>query len=227
MADTDAPGWFGKLSMLGDFASRRLSREWVGSCDQWLSEGLRASQEALGEQWLATYLAAPVWRFAWGPGLVDAHWWFGMLMPSCDNVGRYFPLVIAQPRARPPVDRFELDHLELWWSRLAHAGRATLAADATLAAFEDSLQELPRWPAPGRPMGTQAQPAQGRQVVAVAAGATLAELAGGLAAEGLVLRLAGASVWWPLTEATAAGHVTLLPGMPAATGFAALLQGQW
>ena len=62
-AQTDAPGWFGKLSMLGDFASRRLSSDWIRPCDEWLSASLRTSQERLGERWLATYLATPVW---WG-----------------------------------------------------------------------------------------------------------------------------------------------------------------
>ena len=52
-AQTDAPGWFGKLSMLGDFASRRLSSDWIRPCDEWLSASLRTSQERLGERLVA------------------------------------------------------------------------------------------------------------------------------------------------------------------------------
>jgi type VI secretion system ImpM family protein len=96
-AQTDAPGWFGKLSMLGDFASRRLSSDWIRPCDEWLSASLRTSQERLGERWLATYLATPVWRFAWAPGIVDGHWWFGILMPVATRSAA-FPLVVAQQR---------------------------------------------------------------------------------------------------------------------------------
>ena len=98
MAHHATPGWFGKLSMLGDFASRRLDPAWIESCDRWLSASMQASQQQLGHDWLQTYLSAPVWRFAWAPGVVDQQWWFGVLMPSCDNVGRYFPLLIAQAR---------------------------------------------------------------------------------------------------------------------------------
>src|SRR5690349_18460064 len=107
--DTSAPGWFGKLALLGDFASRRMTPEWIQGCDHWLSGAMLASQAALGTRWKEAYLSAPVWRFAWAPGVVDTSWWFGVLMPSCDNVGRYFPLVVAQSRPRPPTDRFALD----------------------------------------------------------------------------------------------------------------------
>src|SRR3954470_21220148 len=85
-------GWYGKLAGLGDFAQRRLPPEWVGACDHWLSGAMRGAREQLGVRWLDIYLTAPVLRFAWAPGVVDPQWWFGVLMPSCDSVGRYFPL---------------------------------------------------------------------------------------------------------------------------------------
>jgi type VI secretion system protein ImpM len=113
MVQGDAAGWFGKLAVLGDFASRRLAPDWVNACDEWLSACIEASRRDLGERWTEIYLAAPVWRFAWGPGIVDERWWFGVLMPSCDSVGRYFPLVVTQVRNLPPTDRIALDHLEL------------------------------------------------------------------------------------------------------------------
>ena len=46
-----APGWFGKLGMLGDFASRRLQPQWVRDCDRWLAECVSGSAQALGERW--------------------------------------------------------------------------------------------------------------------------------------------------------------------------------
>ena len=82
--------------------------------------------KVLGARWLDTYLTAPVLRFAWAPGVVDMKWWFGVLMASCDNVGRYFPLVIAQPRTQPPIDRAGLDHLDRWYAVLANAAMRTL-----------------------------------------------------------------------------------------------------
>ncbi|MBZ8142792.1 type VI secretion system-associated protein TagF [Rubrivivax gelatinosus] len=147
MAADAAPGWFGKLAMLGDFASRRLDPGCVRTCDQWLSAGLQASRQALGERWVQAYLAAPAWRFAWGPGIVDARWWFGVLMPSCDSVGRYYPLLVAQARARPPADRIALDHLELWWRQLLHAGLTSLGDGAAEGLAQRLAGASAWWPA--------------------------------------------------------------------------------
>lgn len=227
MSASNAPGWFGKLSMLGDFASRRLEPSWVQSCDQWLSAGVRASQEALGERWLATYLAAPVWRFAWGPGVVDARWWFGVLMPSCDSVGRYFPLLIVQPRAQPPLDRVALDHLELWWAHQARCGLATLADGATLQAFEDALAQGPPWPAARHRFLTRVAASSGRESHQLAAGAALVDIAGSLAAAALVQRLDAASAWWSVDDSGAGGRFTLAAGMPPSQAFAEMLTGRW
>ena len=67
----EAPGWYGKLASLGDFASRRLTPEWVRICDNWLARSVAASNQQLGARWLEVYLSAPVWRFAWTPGVAD------------------------------------------------------------------------------------------------------------------------------------------------------------
>src|SRR5919109_2865533 len=37
----------------------------------------------------------PAWRFVLGPGVVGANAWAGLMLPSVDAVGRYFPLTVA------------------------------------------------------------------------------------------------------------------------------------
>lgn len=91
------PGWFGKLPCLGDFASRRLPAAFVRPWDDWLQQALLAAREALGERYLAGYLEAPIWRFWLSPGLLGERGWAGLLMPSADRVGRYYPLALAWP----------------------------------------------------------------------------------------------------------------------------------
>ena len=226
----DAPGWYGKLSAVGDFASRRLAPDWVQACDRWLSAGLQASQQQLGDRWQATYLAAPVWRFAWAPGVIDAQWWFGALMPSCDNAGRYFPLLVVQARAQAPTDRFGLDHLELWWQQVANALLGTLAEGASLDHFEDALQHAAPWPgAAAGPHRLQAAPVPlaGRVQHAVGNGSTLGQLMHGLAAEGLKQQLTGCSLWWPIRHGSMAGHCSVADGLPPADAFVSLLRGDW
>jgi type VI secretion system protein ImpM len=227
MASDTSPGWYGKLSGLGDFASRRLDAEWVRSCDQWLSEGLRDSQHALGDRWLELYLAAPIWRFAWAPGVIDQRWWFGLLMPSCDSVGRYFPLLIAQSRPQPPADRFALDHLELWWESLTRSAMATLDPATTVDAFEAALQEAPPWAtATGRTLLTPTS-AYRRERYQTAAGTSLHDVLGELAGQRLLQSLQGVTMWWPVNHPGEPGALTLHSGLPSGPAFAALVNGQW
>ena len=216
------PGWFGKMASLGDFASRRMTPEWVQACDTWLSAGVDTSRQQLGDQWLATYLAAPVWRFAWAPNVVDAQWWFGVLMPSCDRVGRYFPLIVAQPRALPPADRFGLAHLDLWWTRLAQVAMRTLDDAAHIETFEAELADLPDWPAV-RTAASLTAPVGASAQLTWPAGTTLDELAHSLAADSLQRRLHGHSLWCPWRAEAPASPCHLVPGLPGADAFAQIL----
>lgn len=227
MSTPTTAGWFGKVSMLGDFASRRLTPEWVGACDRWLSEGMDTSRRQLGEAWMPAYLSAPLWRFAWAPGVVDTQWWFGVLMPSSDNVGRYFPLVVAQPRPAPPVDRFSMDHLELWWRHVSHAALHTLAENARLEAFEDDLQQAPPWPMAIHAPHVRVVQAPGRERVSVDRAATLESFLHGLAATSLLQRLEGCSLWSPHVGPDTAMACTMLGGLPTPDAFADLLTGRW
>jgi type VI secretion system protein ImpM len=228
MDQGDAAGWFGKLAMLGDFASRRLTPDWVQGCDEWLSACLEASRRELGARWTEVYLAAPVWRFAWGPDIVDERWWFGVLMPSCDRVGRYFPLVVTQVRNAPPADRIALDHLELWWSHMAAAAIHTLTDGAALDAFEAELQQAPPWPGSSRSnLGARVQIAPGHERHPVAAGNSLSDAAHALAAAQLLQRLRGTSVWTPWRGTAQPDTITLHAGLPPAPAFAQMLAGDW
>lgn len=207
------PGWFGKLSFLGDFASRRLPPEWVQACDRWLSAGMAQGQARLAGGWLPAYLAAPAWRFAWAPQVVDERWWFGLLMPSCDRVGRYYPLLLAQSRHWPPQDRVGFAHLDLWWQELTRAALNTLADGATLEAFESALAELPPWPAVAPPLPHRSGDAGLRQW-RLSPGMGLDELAHCLSTQALRERLTGHGLWWSWVADGADGRCLETPGLP-------------
>ena len=89
------PGFYGKVPVLGDFVSQRLPISFIKNWDTWLQNGLSASQQELGDDWLDIYLTSPIWRFALRPGVCGADACAGILMPSVDRVGRYFPLTLA------------------------------------------------------------------------------------------------------------------------------------
>jgi type VI secretion system protein ImpM len=88
-------GFYGKLPSHGDFLRRRASDAFVRVWDAWLQDCMTASAAALGERWLDVYLTSPAWRFAGAAGLCGEAPIVGVMVPSVDRVGRYFPLTIV------------------------------------------------------------------------------------------------------------------------------------
>ena len=224
----EAPGWYGKMAMLGDFASRRLPQEFVDVCDDWLARGVEASRAQLGEQWLDVYLTGPIWRFAWAPGVVDAQWWLGLMMPSVDKVGRYFPLVIARSVSALPANGAALQALQGWFAQLSAAALGTLHPGATLEDFESALA---RAPAGGEFSSEAVVPTAnllpGRVRHTVQGAADLGTWAQALVAEDLMLRFAGRSLWWPDHAEAIDNSLSIAQGLPPAQFFSELLEGRW
>ena len=224
-AARDAPGWYGKLAALGDFASRRLPPEFIRVGDDWLARSMNASREQLGARWLDAYLTAPVSRFAWAPGVAGDSWWFGLMMPSCDNVGRYFPLLVAQRRSRPPLDRIALDHLEAWFDHVAEAATRTLGERASVDAFEQALADAPPWPTPGAPAALTQQHGPRGLRYQLDARASLSHWLYAMAIAELHTRFAGCSIWWRPGTATRDAVANVMPGLPDPATFAEMLSG--
>ena len=127
------PGWHGKLPSLGDFASRRLTPGFLAVWDTWLAQGMQHLRQRDAAGWLDAYLASPTRRFLLMPGVLadpspgepGPPAWAGVLMPSVDRVGRYFPFTIVQPLHRLPASPGQMHGL---WRRLGQLDE--LAADA-------------------------------------------------------------------------------------------------
>lgn len=98
------PGWFGKMPAAGDFFAKRIPAPFGEAWDRWLQEVLQCSRARLGETWLDAYLSMAPWRFVLVPGALTKEGWAGVLVPSVDRVGRWFPLTLAAPLAASSVD---------------------------------------------------------------------------------------------------------------------------
>jgi type VI secretion system protein ImpM len=98
-------GLYGKLPAYGDFIFRNLGSAFINPWDEWLQHYISGSKEQIGEGWLDVYLTSPIWRFALSPGVIDGMTWAGLIMPSVDRVGRYFPISIVKsfPAVLSPV----------------------------------------------------------------------------------------------------------------------------
>jgi type VI secretion system ImpM family protein len=139
-----APGWFGKMPALGDFASRRLPATWVDGWDGWLQRELVRSRSVFGDDdWLELYLVAPVRRFWLAPRLLAPSGWLGVLMPSVDSVGRHFPFTLATPL---PAGRDELvDALAngAWLDAADAVARQVLDPAFDVQALENAVLDMP------------------------------------------------------------------------------------
>jgi type VI secretion system protein ImpM len=123
-------GLFGKLPARGDFVRLGLPGSFTEPWDTWLQRALDAARRTMGERWLPAWLEAPVWRFslpAWvcGQGAV-----LGLMIPSVDRVGRYFPLTVAAvyPTEKAVPSGAAAD---AWLDVCEVAGRMALEQDAT------------------------------------------------------------------------------------------------
>jgi len=146
------PGWYGKLPALGDFAGRRLPAVFIEPWDRWLAGALATWRDS-DEDWLDAFLSAPTWRFALGADMPfrESPGYMGVLMPSVDRVGRYFPLTVVRPRG---VGQSSAS--ASWLEALERVAVAALDADWTPERFDDELARLdeaaddgPGWPGTG------------------------------------------------------------------------------
>jgi type VI secretion system protein ImpM len=206
-------GYFGKVSTHGDFVGRHLPAPLVQAWDTWLQQCVQASQDRLGAAWLTRYLTSPVWRFAIAPGVLGPEGLGGVMMPSVDRVGRYFPLMLGAPGAPALLHWFYAQ--AAWYDAIEMLARASLEDGFVLARFDAA-------PAPAL---DAASPAAAPALVGAPWRLDLPNE--GAAAAIANAALHGHSLWWtegsPLVEAS----LLVCRGMPHAAGFAAMLDGSW
>ena len=122
-----ARGFAGKIPARGDFVHAGLPRDFADPWHDWQSSVIAGSRTLMGDVWLEAFLEAPVWRFVLPPGLCGTRAAIGLIMPSVDKVGRYFPLTFAAlPDAGTPAEENWAD----WLDAVETLGRLALDEDA-------------------------------------------------------------------------------------------------
>lgn len=222
-----APGWYGKLPFLGDFASRRLPSSFVRTWDDWLQNVIYGSRALLGDQWLPQYLSSPVWRFCLAPGVCGNNAWFGLLMSSVDRANRHFPFTIAHAVPREALHDVAFGAMADWLSALETESIAMLDLEGSVQQLEDRLAafRLPAGLDVTRPRVAENLSTYVDETRSIAASEVPPLL---VALAGESQRAAGAtplSLWW--TGADDAGSVltSACRGLPAAERYSAMLGG--
>jgi type VI secretion system protein ImpM len=218
-------GLYGKLPGHGDFVTRNLPNNLVQHWDAWLQAFIGSSQERLGADWLNVYLTSPIWRFGFSAGVLDEQQWLGILMPSVDKVGRYFPFSVLVP---VPGDLSLLDILceqPEWLNPVEeaalHALDEGLLVDELLERIGDL--NLPtylrrQWCNQGYQAGPIQVPCADVQINSAMTG-----LLEGL----LVTSYSSHSIWTTQGSDRIDACIAIAPGLPAASGGIALLDGNW
>lgn len=226
-------GFHGKLPSHGDFIQRRVPEAFVNAWDAWLQHCMVASRERLGEQWLQIYLTSPVWRFVLAEGVAGSASYAGVLIPSVDRVGRYFPFTVV---AELPADVAPLAatiHGRSWFGSIESLALAALdAQNFELERFDAALCETTAELAlMARTAGSVIDetfplsshhwrmPIESPEKVAAALIDTL------MAPVSRALR--PLSMWWTAGSEHVGASCLLARGLPDPQRFTAMLDGSW
>lgn len=160
----------------------------------------------LGEAWQAAYLSSPIWRFSASAGCCGDQAFAGVLMPSVDRVGRYYPLsILARFGAQWSAAEMALAAAQ-WFEQMETLALAGLAEDTHLGALDAAIAAAP--------------------LPNLDEGLPLASLAAAL--PGLLGRLMEQnaipySLWWKTGSPTAGARFLAFRGLPPQATFATLL----
>lgn len=239
MQTASATGFYGKLPCKGDFLQRRVTQEFVDTWDAWLQECMVASREQLQERWLEAYLTSPVWRFALADGVCGSGAYVGVMVPSVDRVGRYFPFtVVAQLSGDDCVLEVACDAARQWFDAAESLALGALEAhDLDLSVFDEQVAGLagPHREAEAAESGYLRQLMQhselgrrsGQWQVPLQSVHSLQRAALVLASRELERTLRPLVLWWTDGSNAIAPCWLCNRGLPSPSSFAALIAGEW
>ncbi|HEU4617908.1 MAG TPA: type VI secretion system-associated protein TagF [Gammaproteobacteria bacterium] len=240
MTTLGSPGFYGKLPARGDFVSRRMPNDFVERWDAWLQGALAESRADLGADWLEVYLTSPIWRFALAAGVCGEQGRLGVMMPSVDKVGRYFPLTATlgcEPGRSALARAFEL---EGWFADVENLLLATLAdPPLDLEAFDERIGRLGApdgdvdgaLDAPTQRMragsGEREPPAGVLRRFALPPGASLRDGVQRLAADAREDPLGWPCVWWTEGSERIGPSLLVTAQLPSPSASVAMLDGRF
>jgi type VI secretion system protein ImpM len=239
MQTATAVGFYGKLPCNGDFLERRVPRDFLDAWDPWLQECMHASRRQLERQWLDAYLTGPVWRFALAEGVCGSGAYAGVVLPSVDKVGRYFPLtVVVQLSADECLLDVACEAARGWFE--AAESLAILAVqhpDLDVERFDAEVGALVGRLSSGdrnessylRDLMRQSDFARrpARWMVPLASTASLQCAALSLAARELERSLRPLALWWTDGSVAVSPCWLCTRGLPPSGSFVGMLAGDW
>jgi type VI secretion system protein ImpM len=170
------------------------------------------SRRQLQERWLDAYLVSPVWRFVLAGGSCGADTYAGVLLPSVDLVGRYFPFTIVA-RWEVAISPLMTACSQESWFELLQA-LALEALDAPILDFDDFDRRVA---ALGSRVDLTEQSSSSLSVRRALSVVAFRELE---------RTLYPVSLWWTEGSNDLDPAMLCVSGLPDPGGFAAMLSGQ-
>jgi type VI secretion system protein ImpM len=236
---TAVVGFFGKLPCNGDFIQQRVAPHFVDIWDPWLEDCIHTSRERMQEDWLPSYMRGPLWRFVLSDNVCGAGVFAGVIAPSVDRVGRYFPITIV---AQLDIDAIPLDFAlrhDAWFEAAESLIVATLdEQQVDLARFDAQVDDLQRFleQESGTPIDRDVAELMRASAFPGVAPAWRVPLPGAsglqsvintFAARELNAKFRPLSIWWTDGSPTAEPSWLSLRGLPTPAQFGAMLSGEW
>ncbi len=219
-------GFFGKIPSLGDFVQRDLPREFLDTWDDWLQRSVAESKAALGDTWLNVYLNSPIWRFVLLPGVCGERGWAGIMTPSVDRVGRYFPLTFAASLG-DGVQPFQIiEDASGWFSAAETLALTVLQEDrvdvdtlqSSVGALDDSVMQGDQKTTPML---------EGGEYGLRLSGIAERRISSSVCHELVQFQVGPHSIWWTPGADDPDSMGLVSPGLPNPQCFVRLLEGSW
>lgn len=219
-------GFFGKIPSLGDFVMRDLPRGFVDTWDDWLQRSVAESKAVLGDAWLNTYLNSPIWRFVLLPGVCGESGWAGIMTPSVDRVGRYFPLTFAASLGDDVQPFRIIEDAADWFTAAESLALTVLHEDnvdvdtlqSSISALDDSVMQGG---------GNKAPVLEGGEYGLRLTGVTGRTIASSVCHELVRFQVGPYSIWWTPGVEDLDSMGLVAPELPNPQCFVRLLEGTW
>jgi type VI secretion system protein ImpM len=220
----------------GDFIQYNVSPEWLDAWDHWQQSCIFESRASLQGEWLNAYLSGPIWRFVLSEGACGSGAYAGIIVPSVDRVGRYFPLTLVRQldSAWNPLDVAVC--WAPWFEALEQSACAALDNPdlrlddfiAQVTGIQDPLQVAVPTNIEGELFRNAGFPAANPQwQVSLQSADHLPLDVAVLAYREIYRHLRPVTLWWTTGAERVQPSWLLARGLPAPTSFAAMLDGSW
>jgi len=212
-------GYFGKLPFRGDFIQKNVSPSFLKLWEPWLQRVTAYSQNELHDQWLRHYLISPMWRYM--VTLPNDEVYAGIVFPSVDSAGRYFPFTIVMPLADKHTAIQLMLRNQQWYNQSERLALRALDESISFEQFDQVIERLDsvfkpplKYPSPGFHL-----PLNASQSLDGALGKLLNYL--------YIFNDRQISLWWYEDNNLNEGHFFSCLGLPDERVYTAMLTRQW